>query len=267
MKKNIDYTIESFPASRKFTMDVGRIGLNRHHIKALIEIDITGPRKIIKSRKTGSGDKISFTSWIIKCIGQAISARKEVHALKKGSDSVIIFNDIDISILVEKEVDGVPVPLPLVIRDVNRKSIHEIYNEIENAKNKIIEEGDKFVLEQNRKNRSAKIFSLIPQFIRLLIWKLILHNPHRIKRMMGTAVVTSVGMMGNADGWIIPYSIHPLCFALGSIVKKPGVVNDNIEIREYLKMTILIDHDVIDGAPAARFVSQLTDLIESGYGL
>jgi pyruvate/2-oxoglutarate dehydrogenase complex dihydrolipoamide acyltransferase (E2) component len=32
-------------------------------------------------------------------------------------------------------------------------------------------------------------------------------------------------------------------------------------------MTILIDHDVMDGAPAARFVAGLTDLIERGYAL
>jgi pyruvate/2-oxoglutarate dehydrogenase complex dihydrolipoamide acyltransferase (E2) component len=54
---------------------------------------------------------------------------------------------------------------------------------------------------------------------------------------------------------------------LGSIVKKPGVFKERIEVREYLQMTILIDHDVIDGAPAARFVTHLTDLIESGHGL
>ncbi|HCL57564.1 MAG TPA: hypothetical protein DHW82_11230 [Spirochaetia bacterium] len=43
--------------------------------------------------------------------------------------------------------------------------------------------------------------------------------------------------------------------------------NDRIEIREFLQATLLIDHDVIDGAPAARFVSRLVDLIENGYEL
>lgn len=84
---------------------------------------------------------------------------------------------------------------------------------------------------------------------------------------MGTVIVTSVGMIGTVNGWLIPYSIHPVCFASGSIVKKPGVVNDVVVIREFLEMTILIDHDVIDGAPAARFVSRLSGLIETGYGL
>ena len=38
-------------------------------------------------------------------------------------------------------------------------------------------------------------------------------------------------------------------------------------IREYLQFSVAIDHDVIDGAPAAQFVSRLIELMESGYGL
>ena len=34
-----------------------------------------------------------------------------------------------------------------------------------------------------------------------------------------------------------------------------------------MSVTISFDHDVIDGAPAARFIHQLKKLIESGYGL
>ncbi len=34
-----------------------------------------------------------------------------------------------------------------------------------------------------------------------------------------------------------------------------------------LSLTIIFDHDVIDGAPAARFTRRLVELIESGYGL
>jgi len=62
-------------------------------------------------------------------------------------------------------------------------------------------------------------------------------------------------------------TIHPICFALGSIVKKPGIFEGEITPREYLYMTVLINHDVIDGAPAARFISRLTALMEGGYGL
>ncbi|MCJ7530904.1 MAG: hypothetical protein MUO64_07715 [Anaerolineales bacterium] len=32
-------------------------------------------------------------------------------------------------------------------------------------------------------------------------------------------------------------------------------------------MTIELDHDIIDGEPAARFVTRLIELIQNGYGL
>ncbi len=248
-------------------MDVGRIGLRKHHVKALLEIDVTDARRKIKRRRTGSGEKISFTSWVAGCIGLAVSEHRSVHALRKGRGSLVIFDDVDMSLVVEKEVAGVHVPLPMVIRKVDKKSISEIFAEIENAKGRKIKDSRDYALEKNRSKEPISFFALLPQCIRLLIWKILLSSPHRVKRMMGTVILTSVGMMGEANGWFIPYSIHPLCLALGPIVKKPGVKKNSIGVREYLKMTMLIDHDVIDGAPALRFASRLVELMETGHGL
>jgi pyruvate/2-oxoglutarate dehydrogenase complex dihydrolipoamide acyltransferase (E2) component len=60
---------------------------------------------------------------------------------------------------------------------------------------------------------------------------------------------------------------HTLQISLGGIARKPGVVEDRMEIREYLSVTISFDHDIVDGAPAARFAQRLKTLVESGYGL
>lgn len=37
--------------------------------------------------------------------------------------------------------------------------------------------------------------------------------------------------------------------------------------RDQLCLTISFDHNVVDGAPAARFTERLKGLVESGYGL
>jgi len=39
------------------------------------------------------------------------------------------------------------------------------------------------------------------------------------------------------------------------------VVAGQIEIREFLSVTLCFDHEVVDGAPAARFTNRLRDLI------
>ena len=82
-----------------------------------------------------------------------------------------------------------------------------------------------------------------------------------------TVGISAVGMFGKSAGWGIPINDHTLDLTLGGIAEKPGVVDGHIAIREYLCMTLSFNHDLIDGAPAARFTERLKDLIESGYGL
>jgi len=38
-------------------------------------------------------------------------------------------------------------------------------------------------------------------------------------------------------------------------------------VREVLSVTISVDHDIVDGAPAARFVAHFRQLMEDGAGL
>ncbi len=74
-------------------------------------------------------------------------------------------------------------------------------------------------------------------------------------------------MIGEIHGWEIPFSIHPLAFTFGSIVKKPWVANDLIVTREILFLAVLADHDAIDGAPATRALPCLKNLVDNCYGL
>jgi pyruvate/2-oxoglutarate dehydrogenase complex dihydrolipoamide acyltransferase (E2) component len=87
------------------------------------------------------------------------------------------------------------------------------------------------------------------------------------KKYWGTVGITAVGMFGKGAGWGIPPATPTLMITLGGIGEKPGVVDGHITMRDYLSLTISFDHDIIDGAPAARFTQRLKDLIESGYGL
>ena len=61
--------------------------------------------------------------------------------------------------------------------------------------------------------------------------------------------------------------MHTLEIALGGIAQKPGIVDGRIEIRDYLCITVSFDHDIVDGAPAARFVQRFKELLEAGFGL
>jgi pyruvate/2-oxoglutarate dehydrogenase complex dihydrolipoamide acyltransferase (E2) component len=71
----------------------------------------------------------------------------------------------------------------------------------------------------------------------------------------------------NNSGWGLTPPMQSLFLVVGGIALKPAVVEGRIEPREILNLTVAFDHDVVDGAPAARFVRRLVELIESGYGL
>ncbi len=86
--------------------------------------------------------------------------------------------------------------------------------------------------------------------------------------MAGTVAVTSVGMFGGGySGWGLTPTGSSLGLVVGGTAWKPAVVEGRIEPREILNLTVMFDHDVIDGAPATRFTRRLVELIESGYGL
>jgi len=62
----------SYPSSRQLTFDLGRIGRNKHQVKAMLEVDDTAGRNRIKQIRQ-SGGKASFTAWFIKLIADCVA--------------------------------------------------------------------------------------------------------------------------------------------------------------------------------------------------
>lgn len=72
-----------------------------------------------------------------------------------------------------------------------------------------------------------------------------------------------VGMFVLGVGWaLVIVPLHTLALTVGGMTQKPGIVDDWVEPREYLALTASVDHDIVDGAPAARFARHLRELIE-----
>lgn len=79
----------------------------------------------------------------------------------------------------------------------------------------------------------------------------------------GTFTITNLGMY-NIDAFT-PIINPPQCaiLGIGRIVKKPVVVDDQIVIRQMVALSLTFDHRVVDGAPAARFLDALRQLVEA----
>ena len=258
---NTHYTFHEIPPSRLATFDVFAVSKKKHHVAALLEMDVSAARRQLREIKK-LGKKVSFTAWVIKSIATALMRHPQAAAFVFNRKKSITFKDVNISLLVEKQVGGKKVPIPLVIEKTNQKDIESITREIEMARSQHLLPGE--VLLHRRTGFAEKVYYRLPGLLRRMVWRILLLHPRKAYQKMGNVSVTSPGMAGAINGWFIHASIHPLSVGIGPVIKKPVVVRDDIQVREILNMTVLLDHDALDGAPMARFIRELTRLLESG---
>ena len=116
--------------------------------------------------------------------------------------------------------------------------------------------------DAERRYRATVAFLSIPRPLRSLAWRAAMSNPTWFKRLGGTVGLSSVGMFGAGGGWGIPIAPPTLMITIGGIATKPRYVNGSVEPRELLDITISVDHTVVDGATAARFIRRLRELLE-----
>jgi pyruvate/2-oxoglutarate dehydrogenase complex dihydrolipoamide acyltransferase (E2) component len=251
------YEIVPFPRIRQLIVDAGRVAHRKHTIRCLIEIDVTRVRRFIREHKEATGESLSFTAFVIACAGQAVDANREVHAYRNWRNQLYVFDDVDVLTYVEVELEGRKFPLAHVVRAANRKTWRGIHDEIRAVQANPLESPNA------RRRRSAEWFLLLPAFVRSLVYRVVGRSPKAWKQQVGTVYLTAVGMFGTGGGWGIGFSAHTLGITVGGIGEKPVAVDGKVEIRECLDVTVDFDHDLVDGAPAARFVEQFKELIET----
>jgi pyruvate dehydrogenase E2 component (dihydrolipoyllysine-residue acetyltransferase) len=78
----------------------------------------------------------------------------------------------------------------------------------------------------------------------------------------GTFTISNLGMYGVEHFTAIINPPESAILAVGATTREPTVVGDTLEPRYRLRYTLSVDHRVIDGALAARFLQTLTSLIE-----
>ena len=254
------YKIAPYPKVRQAMELTTRSAQQTRMIHGLTEVDVTCPREFIREHKARTGETLSFTAFIVACLARAIDENKLVQACRRGRNELVIFDEVDVAVSVEREMAGQKQPIIYIIRAANQKSFRDIHQEIRAAQTAPVEqfwEGYSFFGAL-----PLAVFKAIWPFF----WRVIRTNPRIQKKYGGTVGVTAVGMFGSGAGWGIPVTYHTQ-LTLGGIATRPGVVDGQVAVREYLCLTLSFDHDIVDGAPAARFTARFKELIESGYGL
>jgi pyruvate/2-oxoglutarate dehydrogenase complex dihydrolipoamide acyltransferase (E2) component len=253
------FQVVPFSRARQVVVDSLEIGIQRHVVHGFVEIDVTCARRFIHEHKMKTGETLSFTAFITACFARAVDSHKSVQAYRDWRNRLIIFDDVDVVVMIEAEIDQVAIPH--IIRAANKKTFREIHDGIRAVQSQPSQ-------STQQSGWLIRLGRIAPSFVRKFFIRLYMKNPQWMKNFGGTVVLSSIGMFGRGGGWgIAMMPMHTLGLLVGGIVEKPGVVDGRIEIREYLDLTINVDHDIVDGAPLARFARELVELIEKGYGL
>jgi len=166
---------------------------------------------------------VSVTAFVVKAVAKALRE----HLILNSSidrDQVTVYDDINVALAINT-TDGLVAP---AIEGAEKKNLEEVTESITNLKN--------------------TAFS----------GKLTVHE-----LTTGTFTVTNLGAEGVELFAPIINPPQTAILAIGRAIKKPVVVGDLICIRSRAVISLIFDHRVTDGVPAAQFLAHVKRLLEN----
>lgn len=254
MKADSSYEIRPLSFLRKAVIASASTTRMKNTIHSITEIDISEPRKKIKEYNESKGVKLSFTGYIVSCLAKIIKKYPEFNSFISGNKKVIL-KDIIINVLVEREIGGESVPEPLPIKRCSEKTLIDITDEIRLVQKKA-ENG--FGSLSN-----SKWFTLIPSWL-LKTFVNVADKNIKMGVEYGKIAVTSAGMFSKEPVWFVPHGSSTVTVTIGSIINRILKIKEEYIEHEHLCITVSFDHDLIDGAPASRFMNDFILEIKSG---
>lgn len=236
-----------------------------HPMFGLLEVDVTIARKFIAVHKMRTGESLSFTGFLAFCLARAVEEHKAVQSYRKGAKQFIWFEEVDVGLMIEKQIGEKRVITGHVIKNASQKTYREIHEEIRLAQSPQVDASKEI---PGWFLTAILLPWPISKLVMTILSGVLKRKPAIRVSMTGTVGITAVGMFGKGhSGWGLETTQHSLDLIVGSIAWKPAVIEGQIVPREILNLTVVFNHEVIDGGPAARFTRRLVELIETGFGL
>ena len=196
------------------------------HVYSVFEVNYSRVDQIRKAKKEDyerSGAKLTFTSFIAKVVVDCLRKHKVINASLDG-DNIIYRNDINLGIAVALD-NGLIVP---VVKGAGEKNTLGLSKAIQDIADRA---------------RAKKL------------------NPEEVHG--GTFTITNPGNFGAQFGLPIINQPQVAILGVGTIEKRPVVVDDAIGIRLMGFLTLGYDHRLVDGAVADQFMADVKKGIEN----
>ncbi len=197
------------------------------HAWSMVEADVTDLVRWREREKDAffarEGVKLTVLPVVVQCVCQALREFPMVNATW-GGDHIILRRHINIGIAVDIE-EGLVVP---VIRDADRMSVAGLARSI---------------AELATKARARKL---------------------TMEDMAdGTFTVDNTGALGSVASYPIINSPQAAILTTEAILKRPWVIGEAIAIRSIMNLCLSLDHRVLDGSTASRFLQSVKRRLES----
>ena len=201
------------------------------HVTTFVEADVTNLVNWRNRVKDGfqkrEGQKITFTPIFMEIVSKVLKEFPYVNCSLEG-DNIILKKDINIGMATALPNGNLIVP---VIKNIDQLNLMGITKKVNDLANRA---------------RGGKL------------------KPDETAG--GTYTLTNVGSFGNLMGTPIINQPQVGILAVGSIIKKPVVLEtpegDVIAIRHMMFLSHSYDHRIVDGAMGGKFVRRVADLLE-----
>jgi pyruvate dehydrogenase E2 component (dihydrolipoamide acetyltransferase) len=199
------------------------------HFTYVEEIDCTDLvilRQRANQRLQERGIKLSFLPFVIKATVAALQRFPQMNAtLDEGAGEIVQRRAYHIGLATATE-QGLIVP---VVRDADRRSLVDLAQEIER------------LAEATRTGKAGR------------------------EELLGsTFTITSLGALGGVLATPIINFPEVAIMGIHKIARRPAVVDgDKIVVRDLMNLSISVDHRVVDGYDAARFLADVKASLES----
>ena len=234
-------------------LGLARSCLVNHHI---IEVDFTSVDHFRARYHKDTGRSATYVACTLLAVGQTLRGYPELNSYlqKLPTRRLVIYDDVDISMGVERMNNNTHWVSRSILRKANNKNFNDIVEFLDAARHGTYRE--------DTDGRASAAFLKLPSLIRRLVMhSYLMTSPRRMQRAFGTCAFTSVGKFGTTI--TTPLSPRTVTFSLGSVRERPIVRDGSVVPAKTGYITITYDHRVADGADVARMGNDLCRFLES----
>ncbi len=197
------------------------------HAAAMDEVDVTELVQLrgqMKGAAEIEGVHLTFMGFILKAVAVALKDHPRMNAsLSEDGEQIVLHQNVNLGIAVDTP-EGLMVP---VVHQAETKGILALAAETA-------------LLAERCRTHTVKLEEL----------------------QGGTFSITNYGATGTLYGLPVIKPPEAAILGVGTIMKKPTVVDGEIMIRDILTLTLCFDHRIVDGGDAGRFMNDLKRLLK-----